>query len=113
KSSRHRHEDRFWFVADICWHDSLAPKLFERIIADHDNRELRRELAVCFARRAAGSYDELIKHLLPGNGRRLLELFLDLRVAWHRKNERAEIEGFVQTTRNALPKEIAEVAAVF
>jgi hypothetical protein len=108
----HRHEDRFWSVAAIAWRDSLAPKLFERMIAGHDNREVRRSAATCFAQHAATSRGQLVSYLLPRNARRLLEIFLDLRDGWSDKDDRPLIEPFVQAVVQAVPKEIAEVASV-
>jgi hypothetical protein len=108
----HRHEDHFWSVVAMAWRDNLAPKLFERMIAGHDNREVRRSAASCFAQHAAGLRDQLIQHLLPGNARRLLEIFLDLRDAWSRKRGRPLIEPFVQAVVQAVPKEIAEIASM-
>ncbi len=113
KSFGRRHEHRFWSFAARDWNDSLAPRLLERLVAGHANREVRHEAAVCFAQHAAGLRDQLVQNLLPGNPRRLLEILLDLRAALRSSHDRPLVEPFINALVQAIPKEIADVAAAF
>lgn len=106
KSVGHRHEDRFWSAAAPAWRDSLAPMLFKRMISGHDDRDVRQAAANCFARRSTNYRKQLVETLVTSDSRRLVEIFLDLRGAWHDRDERPGIQPFVEAALAELPKEL-------
>jgi hypothetical protein len=103
-------EAHFWDMAEAAWNETFASKLLQRMVAGHDNSDVRRAAASCFLRCDTRVHDQLFGLLPNGNHARLLEIFLDLRSKWRRKRHRKALRPFVQKALAVVPGGLAPAA---